>query len=273
MVAYLYLRFSTKKQKHGNSTARQVERAKAWCEKRKIRLDETLSYFDEGVSAHRGKHRIKGGLGLFLAACETKRVKRGSYLLVESIDRLSRENLFEGQALVKRVLYDYGITIVVLSNDMEFTAANYRQTHWYMDAEFDRAHAESERKSDLSRDNWEQRRRNIEAAPLTRKIPSWLNVDGGKVVRDKRKCAVVSRIFNLTVNGFGAQALAKRLNAEGVKPISKARFWHASYIEKLTRSRAVLGEFQPRMLRDGKLVPVGDVRKGYYPQVITPGSK
>jgi hypothetical protein len=92
MKAYVYSRFSSTEQRKGDSLRRQTERAAAWCEGKGIALDETIAYSDLGVSGFRGKNRSEGALSLFLRACEQGRVKRGSFLILENLDRLSREH-------------------------------------------------------------------------------------------------------------------------------------------------------------------------------------
>lgn len=233
----------------------------------------TRPYFDKASGFH-GHHRKRedGGLYLFLQACEQGRVKPGSYLLVESLDRLSREQLQEGQALIKRLLFDYRIRLVVLFTQMEYTADNYQQTHWSIDAEFDRAYSESFNKSVRSKDNWERRRRRAteNGATLTRKIPTWLRVGpDGKPDRDEAKAAVVSNIFDLAAKGYGFLGIAKKLNAEKVPVFGRGRFWRDSVVEKVLKSRAVLGEYQPRKLVGGKRVVAGAVLQNYFPAVVT----
>ena len=44
---------------------------------------------------------------------------------------------------------------------------------------------------------------------------------------------------------YGADKVWRQLNREGVATFGRAAGWHASYIQKLLRSPAVLGEFQP----------------------------
>ena len=44
--------------------------------------------------------------------------------------------------------------------------------------------------------------------------------------------------------------------------------WRGSYINKILRSRAVIGEFQPHKLVDGKRQPIGDPIPDYFPPVI-----
>ena len=68
-----------------------MEYAHQFCETKGIGLDETLTFTDAGVSGHKGKNHQTGSLSLFLKACEQGRIARGSYLIVENLDRLSHE--------------------------------------------------------------------------------------------------------------------------------------------------------------------------------------
>jgi hypothetical protein len=54
-------------------------------------IDTDLTFNDLGVSAYRGKNAEAGRLADFLVAVEDGIVPRGSYLLVESLDRISRQ--------------------------------------------------------------------------------------------------------------------------------------------------------------------------------------
>jgi len=91
MKAYSYLRFSTKEQALGDSERRQVDACRAYCAKNNLTLDESLR--DPGVSAFRGKHARVGALAKFLDAIQAGKVEQGSLLIVEALDRLSREEV------------------------------------------------------------------------------------------------------------------------------------------------------------------------------------
>ena len=91
MKAYLSSRISDKKQKTGKGLERQTQWAQDWCQRRGIPLDDTLTFSDPGQSAFRGKNHLTGALSLFLKACEQGRIKPGSFLIVENLDRLSHE--------------------------------------------------------------------------------------------------------------------------------------------------------------------------------------
>jgi DNA invertase Pin-like site-specific DNA recombinase len=107
--AFSYIRFSTPEQARGDSLRRQLEAAKDWCAQRGLVLDDTLR--DLGRSAYKGGHAQFGALRDFLALVESGEVERGSYLIVESLDRLSREAVLD--ALPRLLdLIAAGITVV-----------------------------------------------------------------------------------------------------------------------------------------------------------------
>src|SRR5262249_38782457 len=92
-VAHSYLRFSTPRREWADSTRRQVEGTKAWSERSGIPLSD-LALADKGVSALKGEQRsAERALGRFLELARQGDgpVRRGDYLVIENLDRLSRE--------------------------------------------------------------------------------------------------------------------------------------------------------------------------------------
>ena len=89
--AYSYVRMSTDIQLKGDSLRRQKESSKKYAEENNLELIETLQ--DIGISAFSGKNSKDGALGVFIEAIESNKIEAGSYLLVESLDRLSRDDL------------------------------------------------------------------------------------------------------------------------------------------------------------------------------------
>src|SRR4051812_26452702 len=106
--AYSYIRFSAARQADGGSLDRQLRQTLAYCERHGLELDDSLSLSDLGVSAFRGDNVKTGALAAFLEACRTGRVPRGSRLIVESLDRLSRDEIRPALQLFL-ALQDFGI--------------------------------------------------------------------------------------------------------------------------------------------------------------------
>jgi hypothetical protein len=89
--AFSYMRFSTLEQGKGDSLNRQTMMAREWADKHGVPLDAELNLTDKGVSAYRGANAETGALGAFLDTVKAGAIPRGSWLLVESLDRISRQ--------------------------------------------------------------------------------------------------------------------------------------------------------------------------------------
>ena len=120
--AYSYIRFSTPEQANGDSFRRQTELSNHYAEEHGLILDTSLSLFDLGLSGFTGENRSKGALSLFLKAVETGRVPPGSFLLVESLDRLSRDTMSEQMSLFIGLI-NAGLTVVTLADGQTYSKA------------------------------------------------------------------------------------------------------------------------------------------------------
>lgn len=266
---YSYTRFSTPEQAKGDSERRQLEAAERFAAEKGLTLDTDLRMVDRGLSGYHGKHRAKGALGIFLEKVEAGQVAPGSILLVENADRLSREPVATAQQTVLNLL-QHGIVIEMLFPRDTMTLEIYNKGgHWRMSAHIERAHAESDRKHDLATANWRQKRKLATEKILTGRAPAWLRVVDGKFEVIPQAAATVEQIFALKLDGLGKNSIEKRLNETAVWIPENG--WHASYIEKILRTRAVIGEFQPHRLDgDGKRVPDGEPIPNYFPAVVDP---
>jgi DNA invertase Pin-like site-specific DNA recombinase len=248
---YSYARWSTPEQAKGDSNRRQAEAANKWAAKRGYQLDLGLKITDEGVSAYRGGNALDGGLSRFLEACRCGLIEEGSFLLVESLDRISRMAPRKAQRLIDDIV-DNGVTIVTLSDDQHYTAERLDNdptallialmVSW-------RAHEESKTKGRRVADAWREKRRQVRAQPSTRltsRGPSWLTAtcEGGWEL-EPAKTATVQRIFALTLAGAGEHRIAGLFNQEGVPVLCKGRQWHRSTVSKVLRNPAVVGTLVP----------------------------
>jgi hypothetical protein len=102
-TAYSYIRFSSRKQEEGDSIRRQIEGTREWAKHNRVHLDTSLQ-IDKGISAFRGKNRDLGSLAAFLRLVENGRVIPGSYLVVEALDRLTREEIQPALLLILNLL-------------------------------------------------------------------------------------------------------------------------------------------------------------------------
>jgi DNA invertase Pin-like site-specific DNA recombinase len=280
--AYSYIRFSTSEQAQGDSLRRQAAKAEAWAQARGLVLDDSLR--DLGVSAYHGVNRTAGALRSFLQIVEEGKVERGSYLIVESLDRLSRETVIDA-ATQLFALIQAGVVVVTLSDGQEYSATRLRQDWTPLIislAVMARAHDESRVKSDRVGEAWRQKK---EAArtlrkPITPRCPEWLEVRDERFVLRPERVEVVRRIFRETINGFGRRTIVSRLNDEkipsfkaGEKRKTPSVGWQTSSVAKIVQNRAVLGEYQPHTgtQKAGNRTPDGDPIPDYYPQIVDHG--
>lgn len=280
-----YTRMSTKRQHvEGTSEERQEDLAKAWCERNGYELDENIA--DLGVSAFRGKHRNKGALSLFLKRVEEGRVPKGSFLLIENFDRLTREEISDAQDLVKSILKK-GVNIVtLLDNERVYTSDSLNDlgTLFVMMAVFSRAHEESRSKGDRVARTFEKMRKNGEK--VFGAAPGWLKRVEGHKSREweviPELAAVVVKVFEKAAEGLGGPSIARLANSEKWPVPTRAtkkrpNTWHSKMPSIILRNRGVLGEAQ-LMLR-GRLplkearsevpVPHGAPIPDYYPRVVS----
>lgn len=222
-TAYSYIRFSTAEQQKGDSLRRQLESSQKYASEHGLVLDEQLNMRDLGVSAFRGANIERGNLGVFIQAIEKGLVAPGSYLLVESLDRLSRAQVLDALEVFLTILRHEIIIVTLLDNRVysrESVQGNYSEIIISI-AVMARAHEESLTKSKRRRESWaEAKRRAIETGKkITRKVPFWLSLPdiNGPFVVNQEASAVVARIFTLAKAGFGYWKICQTLNSEGVK--------------------------------------------------------
>ena len=121
--AYSYIRMSTDVQRKGDSLRRQLEASRRYAAANDLELVEDFRLEDLGVSAFKGANVTSGALGHFLAAVREGRVEKGSYLIVESLDRLSRQAVMESFTLFAEITRS-GVNIATLTDNQIYKAGN-----------------------------------------------------------------------------------------------------------------------------------------------------
>jgi len=266
--AYSYIRFSTPDQLKGDSLRRQLESSRAYAKENNLVLDETLR--DIGISAFRGKNKTEGALGAFLDLVHKGQIEKGSILIVESLDRLSREEISKALPQFISILSS-GVEIITLADDQHYTEKSVNDIGSLVVSlvVMSRAHEESAMKSKRSAASWENRRKlAVETKrPVSGQCPHWLNLSDDRMSFEviEEYAEIIRLIFKQSIAGVGRRKIAASLNAKGVKPFGpRASKWHTSYVAKLLSSRSIIGEYQPT--KGGQ--PDGPVITGYYPIII-----
>ncbi|HBB4141522.1 TPA: recombinase family protein [Escherichia coli] len=270
--AYSYVRFSTPKQAQGDSYRRQLQQARDYCMTHNLVLDDK-AIEDFGVSAFRGSNRIDGALGRFIDAVKSGQIERGSYLLVESVDRLSRQAIEEALTQFLEIVRE-GIVIVTLSDNQVFRSGEVDFTKLIVSIVYmARANDESEMKSRRSRAAWSngrQQARDNNKVIANSRLPSWLTLEGDKIVPIPERVAIVNEMFQMARTGQGYQQIAKVFRDNDYKTFGQGKVWRPAGIQSVIKSRAVIGEFQPHIIYDGKRIPDGEPIFDYYPVIVSP---
>lgn len=273
---FSYSRFSKPEQARGDSLRRQTDLAEKYAKEHDLELDRTLKA-DEGLSAYSGANLKKGHLGQFMEKVRGGKVPKGSFLLVESLDRLSREDILEALPLFIEII-KLGVRVVTLCDNQTYDEASIKanpMTLMLSLLTFSRANEESSTKAKRVKAAWSNKRSNLAVKKLTATGPGWLRLNEEKtsfqVIPERGE--IVKKMFDLALKGHGNDAISRLLNSEKVPPwgVGKrvASLWHVSYIQKILSNRAVLGEFQPHSQVDGVRAPVGEVIRDYFPALIS----
>jgi DNA invertase Pin-like site-specific DNA recombinase len=259
--AYSYKRFSTPAQAEGDSLRRQTAMAQAWADREGVPLDTELKLTDEGVSAYTGANRDVGALGAFLRAVEEGSVPKGSYLLVENLDRLSREPAFDASYTMQGIIRA-GITVVDLSdNGRQYNTDTLRSPEGLyhlmaMLLSFARGNQESAQKARRVGEAYANKRTVFASdqklnKPYTRRLPAWLRWNDStkdyELIEERAK--LLRWMFEMADEGLGVHSIAAHLNEMKEDTWGagkwKAAYWHSSYIRKLLTNKAAIGIFVP----------------------------
>jgi DNA invertase Pin-like site-specific DNA recombinase len=277
--AYSYIRFSTREQRHGSSVYRQTKQTESFANKYGLDLQDD-SYADLGVSGFRGQHAKTGALAQFIEAVEAGKIARGSWLLIESLDRLGRDQI--NTAFLRfQSLLDLGITIATLGDQKVFRPEKASDITEILSSLFSmsRAHEESMRKSQLSAAAWEKTRETVGEtgkAPAKGGItPWWLQKNkNGSFSEIPERVSAIQQMFSWALEGYGSTRLAK-LMTKYYQHLDTDKAWTTGVISNLTRGVNVLGNWQPKKQTIGedgvkRYEPTGEQVK-LYPTIINEG--
>jgi DNA invertase Pin-like site-specific DNA recombinase len=262
--AYSYKRFSTPAQELGDSLRRQTAMAQAWADRKGVPLDTELNLTDRGVSAYTGANKDVGNLGAFLRAVEDGTVPNGSWLLVENLDRLSREPAFDASYTMQGIIRA-GVTVVDLSDNgglgREYNMETLRSDQGLMHLmamllSFARGNQESAQKARRVGEAYANKRTVFASdqkltKPYTRRLPAWIRWSESTSSYEliEERASLLRWMFEMADDGVGAHSIAAQLNEAKEDTWGaggwKAAYWHRSYIQKLLTNKAAIGVFVP----------------------------
>ena len=283
--AISYVRFSSLPQGKGDSVPRQVERCRAYCAREGLVLDESeeFTFTDRGLSAYKGANLgEEGELRRFINLVDEGRVEPGTTLVVESLDRLSRQDVYTALSLLLS-LVKKGIRVATLTGAGQVFEKGAPDWAIMMAiVEMIRAHEESavkEKRVRAAKQAKLQRARDHGEGLGHASHPLWLRFipegRGGHYEPFDDRVDVVRQIFDWAINGRGQTAIAGLLTAQKMAPFrgEAGDPWNTSSVGRILRSTSAFGVFQPRTMEgstDGKPVLLPEIRD-YFPPAVTEG--
>lgn len=254
-LAYSYVRFSSKPQASGSSLQRQLDASKAFCLAHGLTLSET-AYRDLGISAF--KEKARASLEDMLSAIVDGTIKKGSYILIEALDRLSRRGISHTQDILKSILR-HGVCVAFVGEDAR-TLSGTILTEDSLDdltsvimvsLAADLAHKESLRKAKLVLDaKARQRNKAKEGIPIAKRLPFWLKFEDGQYGFNE-KISVIREIVSLRQKGYGSRKIAQHLNISGVDSPTVGKGWNHTTVRHVLTAPYLCGDYQTYKTIDG----------------------
>lgn len=276
-----YTRFSTPKQAKGTSIERQIGMAREWCKINNYVLDESEKFRDEGVSAFSGANSQTGKLALLQQQLATGEIAPGTILIVEALDRLTRQALQQAIGLMMN-LVNSGLVIVTLADGKRWDKDTMGDLASFLMSVITlyRGYQESEYKSKRLRKTFAIHRDNGSTQAFGT-APGWLYRESkaSPWQIDEEKAAVVRMVFEAAAAGLGSKAISKKAVEEGWPVPTRLNRtegrWHGQMAGQILRNRAVIGEHQHRITtyearnQHWRGLEVGEPVKNYYPAIVS----
>ena len=272
---YLYMRFSDLKQADGDSIRRQRDYAERVAKEKNLTINEDLVMTDRGISAFKSKNAKKGKLGAFIKAIDDGLVAERSILIVESLDRLSRDTPFTAHFQFSKLI-DKGITIITANDKNEYneqTLSKYPSQLFTLTGTMLRAHDESLHKQKRSIEKIKDKIKRFEEEGVVKPlgtVPHWLDpVKDGYKLNDNSK--TIKLIIDMYLDNKGLNTISRELNDRNIKSPKGLNRWGVTTIRKILDNKALYGykEFELSYLIDGREITEKHGLEHYYPSIIS----
>ncbi len=267
--AILYARFSSTEQAKGSSLERQLSGGRQFVANKGWLLENEI--VDKGKSAFHGYNRTEGSELHKFEAEAREGLHSGKVLVVENIDRLSRQGAKTAAQFIWS-LNEVGVSVATAHDDYLYAADGKNSDMMELFSIIIKAqlsYEESFKKSERAKSTWESRHAKIkdgDKATTAIRAPAWINKKSGVYVLDEYRAKVLNEIYDLYIDGVGIFKIAQILN-DRREPVWAVRKrdgeggWHVPYVHRLLTKRAVLGEY---VTIDGETLAAD-----YFPQAIS----
>ena len=262
-TAYSYIRFSSTQQSSGDSLQRQLKATQKYCEENDLILSDK-SFRDLGISGFKGVERPE--LNELITLVNNHTIKKGDYIIIESLDRLSRKGISNTQEMLNNIL-KMGVYIVILHDNvrLDSNSLNDLSTVIIIAVGADLAHKESLKKSirvQSAKDKIKQLA--LSGTPIAKRLPFWLEykvIDNKPTYQFTELKWIAEKVIKLRLMGYGMNKIAIEMNNE--KAMNKV--WYRATVAKIINAPAIYGSYQ-MMKRDETKT---DIVSNYYPPLCT----
>jgi len=274
--AYSYVRLSSRGQVEGGGERRQIEMAYKYAAEHGLDLDDSLR--DLGKSGYHGEHIRTGALGRFLELVATGKIARGSLLLVENLDRLSRQTPIDAQENFIAILQT-GIKIVTLADGQVYERGRDFTQLIIALTIMSRGHEESQIKHVRAKRAVDDRKQDaLKGLPrFNNSLVHWIDqerVSGFDYKFSLNEHAkTVQRIFELADQGLGTVGIARILNETETPRFTQQgndkTKWRDIQVNRILKNEIAIGTYRVTENVDGVDVLMGEPVKNYYPAAVS----
>lgn len=267
-LAIAYVRWSSTVQggDDKDSYDRQTSPLEFFTSSTGVPVVETI--IDPGQSAFTGENSKKGKLKGILDRIESGEIRKGDFLVVESIDRITRMRVLDGVALIQDGILKKGVKLYTTTDNKIYS---------YEDPEKDfenllmisliakRANEESEIKSKRRRSAWNKAKtKATDGVPFNAHNPPYgLRYDPEEnrfeIVEDE--AIEIKKIFE-GLKYEGVSNTLKKVN------LTSKRKWSRKTVHLMLTSRYPIGTLMSQK-RDGKTKVFERYIENYYPAILT----
>ena len=272
-VAFSYLRVSSTRQagEARSGLDRQQDQFLPFCQRHRL-TPSVDPLVDAGISAYRGSNRHHGALGRFIAAARDGVIPAGAVLVVEDLDRFSREAPSYAEAQLGE-LFQLGLALAVVRDDVVIDRSTYDAdigVRLQLLVRRDAAHDYSRKLSERVGAAHERARARERQGEIVNSHcrPPWLDYDelsGAFTVNDR--WPIYRRMIDLCLQGYGQVRAAAMINDEGHRN-TRGGLWSGASVVQVWRDRRLIGErvYGHRRRAGSEQV---EVLKGYFPAMLT----
>lgn len=266
-VAYAYIRYSSLAQASGGSVDRQITPLKEFTDRTGVEVVEVI--IDEGVSSYKGRNVNKGKFKEILERVSSGVIRKGDYIVVESIDRITRQRVLDGVDLLQGIIKK-GIRIYTTMDRICYSRDNEEddlKTIMMIALIAKRANEESATKSWRGKESWRKQKELATSgvAKINIKRPPYgLDFDSNKsmFIVNEAEASEIRKIFSL-LKYMGVSNAIREVNK------NSKRKWAGRHVIHMIRTQYPLGVLRSQKRTSDDRKEFVEYIEGYYPPILS----